>query len=135
MKTKLSILFIGLFLLFSVGCNHPDENNIRLQYANMVGIKNINRVINFHKVNAWEANGTLKWHVKFDLIFDISSQRLIDAAKAETDEIKKGLIEIHALQLRMLFGNFQDGQKFPREDTLTLANSENGWKITDIASD
>jgi len=132
MKRLLTILGLSFFLLACSGKPSVSELEklvaIELKANTPQAIYNIE---NFKKIDGLSQDAQrYSADVSYELVFNKSLQDIAaQAQQAPGGALDKLGAGVNLVTLSLLYGDFKAGDRLPRQQTLNLVKSENGWRL------
>ena len=132
MKRILTVLGLSLFLLACSG--KPSTSELEKLVAVELKANTpqaIYSIENFKKLDGMAQDAThYSADVSYDLVFNKSLQDVATQAQqapgGPLDKLDAGM---NLVSLSLLYGDFKAGDRLPRQQTLNLVKSENGWRL------
>ena len=132
MKRILTVLGLSLFLLACSG--KPSTSELEKLVAVELKANTpqaIYSIENFKKLDGMAQDAThYSADVSYDLVFNKSLQDVAtQAQQAPGGALDKLGAGMNLVSLSLLYGDFKAGDRLPRQQTLNLVKSENGWRL------
>ncbi|HEB60165.1 MAG TPA: hypothetical protein ENJ01_13155 [Gammaproteobacteria bacterium] len=133
----LRLAFLVLPLLLVACSNVPGEAEVAELVRNRLlgeGDNAYLSVENFEKLNGYEKDANhYVVQVRYQLVFhksldEISAELEAQSGDSILDQMSAGL---GLMALRIRYGDFKAGDRFPVEEDVTLIRTEKGWRILD----
>lgn len=132
MQRILIVLSLGLMLLGCSGAPGVSELEKLLAIELKANTpQSIYRIENFKKVDGIQQDAQhYSAEVSFELVFTKSLQDVAEQAQqapgGALDKLGAGM---NLVSLSLLYGDFKTGDRLPRQQTLNLVKTENGWRL------
>jgi len=132
MKRFLTILGLSFFLLACSG--KPSVSELEKLVAIELKANTpqaIYTIENFKKIDGMAQDAQhYSADVSYELVFNKSLQEIADAAgQAPGGPLDKLGTGMNLITLSLLYGDFKAGDRLPRQQSLHLVKSENGWRL------
>lgn len=141
-------LILAMLLLWLAACtDRPGSSEIKTQVLPLLAEESVRDIIeieNLHKTNGYEAGGNrYTVDIAYDIVFKVSFAQLKREALPKKDVTKNmgqsmdGFVEgltglasgVALLGLGAIYGDFNVGDRFSKQDRLEFIKSEQGWVL------
>ncbi|MGD9888390.1 MAG: hypothetical protein AB7S56_03875 [Halothiobacillaceae bacterium] len=132
MKRILTVLGLSLFLLACSG--KPSSSELEKLVALELKANTpqaIYSIENFKKLDGLQQDAT---HYSADVSYDLVFTKSLQDIAAQAQQAPGGALDklgagMNLVSLSLLYGDFKAGDRLPRQQTLNLVKSENGWRL------